>query len=237
MDEHSYPVFGYGIEYIRQCNTYKFKKKENDDTAGDSYNQILNVPLPLEQKSFNLKKLFKDIFKETTIEDYTCHRCNKRGLTMTQRQQFTRLPEVMVLSIQRKIPDSNEVDRRPVVISKTLDIDSMKYHLRSIVYHEGFDENVHGHYSCHCLIKCKPAIQRRGNAQPFWQWFYFDDGAPHPITADKAINSPVVKKGCVLIFYQKTYIMLWIIGIWRADGKVQVQGVICVTSHHLHYYI
>ena len=206
IGEHSYPVFGYGIEYIRQCNTCKFEKKENDDTAGDSYNQILNVPLPYASeniKSFQLKKLFKDMFKENTIEDYTCQSCKQNGLTMTQRQQFTRLPEVMVLSIQRKIPDSNEVDRRPVVISKTLEIGRKDYHLRSIVYHEGSDEKVNGHHSCHCLMKCKPANQRRGSALQFWQWFYFDDGAPNPITADKAINSPVVKKGCVLMFYQK----------------------------------
>ena len=47
------------------------KKTEKDDTGGESYNQILNVPLPYtssDVKIFQLKKLFKDMFKENTIE-------------------------------------------------------------------------------------------------------------------------------------------------------------------------
>ena len=93
MDENSYPVFGYGIEYIIQCNTCHFEKTNKDDTGSDSYNQVLNVPLPYtssDVKSFQLKKLFKDMFKANTIEDYICERCNKKVLSMTQRQIFTR---------------------------------------------------------------------------------------------------------------------------------------------------
>ena len=73
----------------------------------------------------------------------------------------------MILSIQRKIFDSDQLDRTPVTINKTLDIGISQYHLRSIIYHEGLDDNVHGHYSCNCLIKCKSTPMKRGSDQPF----------------------------------------------------------------------
>mgnify|MGYP003328352172 CR=1 FL=1 len=58
---------------------------EKDNQPDVSYNRVLNVPLlysSIKGKTYQLKKLFADMFKETTIEDYSCERCRKKGLIM-----------------------------------------------------------------------------------------------------------------------------------------------------------
>ena len=102
-------------------------------------------------------------------------------------------------NIDAKASDHNGTS---VVINKSLTIGNKQYQLRSIIYHKGADENMYGHFTCNCLVDCRPFVSGR-RSKDYAQWFEFDEDKPIPLTEDDAISSDEVKKGCSLLFYQQ----------------------------------
>ena len=207
MDKQYYINFGYDIEYINTCENCHTRTVRSGNSQKSTFHNILNLPLlPFsdERQEVTVNEMIKDLFKENIITDYSCEKCAKKDLILKQQSKIIRFPNVMIFSLQRKIVDSEEVDRCPVRINKQLCIGNEDYQLRSIIYHEGSDENVHGHYTCHCLVECKTPRTTKGKGNRCGQWFYFDDDEAHPITPEAAIDEDMVKQGCVLLFYEKT---------------------------------
>ena len=113
----------------------------------------------------------------------------------------------MILSIERKTFNveihAEELNRTPVNINNQLKIDGEEYHIQSIVYHQGTNETVYGHYTCHCLIDFQPLLSGRGRRKDDGQWFKFNDGNPVPLSENDATSREQVKKRCSFLFYQK----------------------------------
>mgnify|MGYP003333754081 CR=1 FL=1 len=126
--------------------------------------------------------------------------------TQIEEQTFIRLPEVMIFQLERKSynieANASDHNGTSVVINKSLTIGNKQYQLRSIIYHKGADENMYGHFTCNCLVDCRPFVTGR-RSKNYAQWFEFDEDKPIPLTEDDAISSDEVKKGCSLLFYQQ----------------------------------
>ena len=112
-------------------------------------------------------------------------------------KNFHRLPNVLILFFQRKNyevdEDSTEINRTPITINKQLTIGKEVYTLRSIVFHQGTDQNVFGHYVCHCLVKFRPKVITRGATKEFGQCFLFDEDQAIPISQKNAVDHEQVK--------------------------------------------
>ena len=122
---------------------------------------------------------------------------------MNQTETITRFPNIMISSFQRKIYNSNKLNKTPLTIDKHLLLGNEDYQLRSIVFHQGTDETVYGHYVCHYLVECKLVFNDKSNGKQYEQWFLFDDKESEPITAKVAVEHEQVKRDAHFCFMKK----------------------------------
>ena len=109
------------------------------------------------------------MFQVHKMKDYFCKNIQRKHLIMNQTDTISRFPNVMILSFQRKIYDSDQINKTPVTIDKHLRLGNEDYHLRSIVFHQGNDETIYSHYVCYCLIECQPILTNKRNGEQYGQ--------------------------------------------------------------------